>query len=717
MAIDKTRFLTQFKAETRDHLARLNQGILGLEKAPRDAETLQRLMKEAHTVKGSATMMGFASIAEIAHKMEDGFEAAQGRPLTLAKDDYDLLFECLDVIESLLEGTAVRKARSLDATYVADLVRRLAEAFAPDRPQPDVSKTRTPQSEVKDAAGSPSKPPGAAPEVRPIADEESLRVEVSTLNGLMNLSGELLIAKIRLSDLVKRLVERAERSVEVDREVGDLVGQLNAVDETIRMIVSDMQERTLSLRMVAVANLFQSFPRAMRDLANQHGKDIGFEIKGEETHLDKAIIDRMRDPLMHLLRNAVDHGIEDPQTRLNRGKSAQGLIRLIASRTGSQVVLEVSDDGDGIDLDKVRQQAVRKGLISRAAADSMTADQVYNLLFTPGFSTREAVTETSGRGVGLDVVRSEIIHLKGTIEIESRVGAGTRFILKLPLTLSIAEALLVACGDDVFAVPMDAIQETTRIGPEEVESVETQEVMTLRGQITPLVRIHQVFSLPRKGIAERRYLQVVVVHSAEKRLGLCVDEVLGHQDIVIKPLGDPIGRVPNVAGGTILGDGRVVLILDVPAMVQSAGQSGVPRTAVSATGPRSLSGRRVLLAEDTPSTAMLEKSVLEAAGLVVVHAKDGQEALDTAARERFDLVITDVLMPRMNGFELTSLLKRNSRTKDWPVVIVTTRGSDADKQRGLDAGADAYILKKDFTSDSFIETIDRLLTGSGTSVR
>jgi len=333
-------------------------------------------------------------------------------------------------------------------------------------------------------------------------------------------------------------------------------------------------------------------------------------------------------------------------------------------------------------------------------------------LFTPGFTTCEVVTETSGRGVGLDVVRSEIVRLKGTVEIESRLGAGARFTMKLPLTLSITEALVIGCGDDVFAISIDSVKETTRIGLEDVESVESQEAMTLRGEIIPLVRIHQMFSLPKKGIVERRALPVVIVQSADKKLGLCVDEILGHQDIVIKPLGDPIRRVPNIAGGTVLGDGRVVLILDVPAMVQSAGRSTAPRvvTPDAPAGQPDRGGRRVLLAEDTPSTAMLERSVLEAAGLAVVHAKDGQEALEIAGRERFDLVITDVLMPRMNGFEFTSALKRDPRTRAVPVVIVTTRGGDADKQRGLDAGADAYILKKDFTSDSFLDTIDRLLT-------
>jgi CheY-like chemotaxis protein len=314
--------------------------------------------------------------------------------------------------------------------------------------------------------------------------------------------------------------------------------------------------------------------------------------------------------------------------------------------------------------------------------------------------------------VGLDVVRDEIQQLKGTIEILSELGKGTRFVIRLPLTLSITETLLMACGDDRFAVPIDTIVETTRIALDEIETVEAKEVMSLRGEIIPLIRIHQMFSLPRRGIVEKRFFPVVIVQSADRRLGLLVDEIIGHQDTVIKALGDPLKDTLNIAGGTVSGDGRVILILDVPSIIYSAA-SGGRRSMVQVgktTGDTVASGeRRILLAEDTPSTAMLERSVLEAAGFTVDHGRDGKEALEMALQKDYDLVISDVLMPRMNGFELTANLKGSPRTRQVPVVIVTTRGSDADKKRGLDAGADAYVLKKDFTSDSFLETIDRLL--------
>ncbi len=763
MAIDKSKFINAFKAETKEHLERLNEGILALEKNPQNAELLETLMKEAHTVKGSATMMGFNLIADIAHKMEDGFEGSPDTNKHMESDDYDLLFECLDAIESLLQGTLVRQAKSLEASYIDSLCARLLETFgvdqqncemAPDLTNEDTVPEEAPQippvqdesldthpdhdsvpnqetntvstgdstdmpahtatdpPRVTESTAEPTKAATTTqPESQPSTTVESIRVDVNKLDRLMNLSGEMLISKIRLKDLIKTLSEKTELSDHVNEELGDLMRQLCSVDESMNTTVSDIQDEVLNLRMMPVSHLFNTFPRAMRDLAKEHGKDVELVIKGQETHLDKNIIDRMKGPFVHLIRNSVDHGIEETETRLERHKPARGHILLNAYRAGNQVILEVSDDGGGINLEKVKQRALHKGLITEAVAQQMADEQITQLLFAPGFSTRDVVTETSGRGVGLDVVREQIAQLNGTITISTELGKGTRFAMKLPLTLSVTEALLIICGDDVFAIPIETVIETTRINLEEIEHVESNEVINLRGEIVPLIRIHQMFSLPKKGIVEKRFFPVVIVQLAEKKLGLLVDEIMGHQAIVIRPLGDPLTNIPNIAGGTVLGDGRVVLILDIPSIIRNTSQSNtlIPTLTDISTTSRDYSSKRILLAEDTPSTAMLEKSVLEAAGFFVTHAKDGEEALGMAAREQFDLVISDVLMPRMNGFELTSQLKGMKNYRAVPIIIVTTRCKDADRKRGLQAGADAYILKKDFTSDSFLETIDRLV--------
>jgi two-component system chemotaxis sensor kinase CheA len=308
------------------------------------------------------------------------------------------------------------------------------------------------------------------------------------------------------------------------------------------------------------------------------------------------------------------------------------------------------------------------------------------------------------------VVRETGAKLKGMVEVSSDPAKGTRFSLKLPLTLAITESLLVMAGSDTFAIPVDSVIETIRINPAEMKTVETKDVITVRGHILPVVKLHDIFGLPAKGIFEKKFFPVVIVQSVEKRIGILVDQLLGRQEIIGKRLGDPLKRVPNIAGGTILGNGKVVLILDVPSIIQAA-EGGVVRR-VSAKPKTVASGKKkktILLAEDVLSTAMLEKNILESVGYSVVIARDGREALDKASQESFDLVISDVLMPRMDGFELVTRLRKEKNYKEVPVIIVTTRESDEDKRKGMEAGANAYLLKSDFTSEGLLETIERLL--------
>jgi len=542
--------------------------------------------------------------------------------------------------------------------------------------------------------------------------EESIRVDIGKLDKLANVSGELLISKIRLGELVKGLVEKMETQMEaLGPSVIQGIRELNCVTDNIDSLAENMQEEMMKVRMLPIAHLFHSFPRSMRDLARQKGKEIDFEMRGEETQLDKAIIDELRDPLMHLLRNAIDHGLELTSERRDSGKNESGKISLSAFQEGSQVVIEVADDGKGIDVVKVREKAIAKGIVAKERIDDMVDEQVFQLLFTPGFSTQEDVTETSGRGVGLDIVRSAVAKLKGMVEVTSELGKGTRFILRLPLTLAITESLLVVAGSDTFAIPIEAVVETIRANPDEIKTVETKDVITVRGHILPVVRLNDIFGLPRKGIFEKRFFSVVIVQSVEKRIGILVDELIGRQEIISKSLGDPLRNVKNVGGATILGSGQVILILDIPSIIDAAEGVIAPRQ-VASTEKKVASSKKkktILLAEDVLSTAMLQKNILESVGYSVVIARDGKEAHEKALQESFDLIITDVLMPRMNGFELIAALRKEKVYKDIPIVVVTTRESDADKRRGLEAGADAYILKSDFTSEGLLDTLERLL--------
>jgi len=373
------------------------------------------------------------------------------------------------------------------------------------------------------------------------------------------------------------------------------------------------------------------------------------------------------------------------------------------------VVISVTDDGRGIDVAKVKAIAVARGLVSQEHIGAMVDEQVFQLLFTPGFSTSEEVTDVSGRGVGLDVVRDTVIKLKGMVEVTSDPSQGTSFIIRLPLTLAITESLLVVAGNDIYAIPVDSVIETVRIDLGDLKTVETKDVITVRGHILPVVKLHDIFGLPAKGILEKKFFPILIVQSVEKRIGILVDELLGRQEIISKRMGDPLQHVKHIAGATILGSGRVVMVLDIPSIIHSS-EGGVVRQSVPK--PKVTVGKKkktILLAEDTLTTAMLEKNILESVGYSVVIARDGREALDKASQEKFDLVISDVLMPQMDGFEFVTRLRKEKNYKDVPIIIVTTRESDEDKRKGMEAGANAYLLKSDFTSEGLLETMERLL--------
>ena len=703
MTFDKSKYLDQFRGEVRDHLQNITDGLLKLEKKPEDNELLKVLMREAHSIKGSATMMGFRRIADIAHRVEDGFERAMKGEISLKKVHFDEIFKCLDAIDPLLEDKVTWEAKGIDRPFVENLCTEVDEVFREGKIAGEPS-LKTKKTEVFSETSK---------KIVLTTEDKFIHVDIDKLDNLVNLSGELLISKIRLKELVKKLSLKAGADIEygTNENIRILIDKLSKVEENIDFSTSNMQEEVMGLRLLPVSHLFNVFPRAMRDLAQKKKKNIEFEIRGEGTQLDKSIIDQMKDPIMHLLRNSVDHGIEAPQKRKQKGKSETGKITLNAYQKGSQVLIEVSDDGKGVDLDIVRERAVSRGLVAKDRIGEMADEQVLQLLFAPGFSTKEDITETSGRGVGLDVVREKISDLKGMIEVTSSPAAGVKFLIKLPLTLAITESLLVSSCHETFAVPSDTIVETIRIKSEDIKKVETKEAITVRGHIMPLLRLNELFGYPQKGIVEKRFFSVIVVQSVEKRSGILVDKLLGRQEIISKPLGMFLKSVPNIAGATILGSGEIILILDIPSIIESAEGVIVKRRELEPAIKQAVKNKKktILLAEDSLSTAMLEKNILESAGYSVVIARDGEEALKTAGQEKFDLIITDVLMPRMNGFELTSRLKKDKRYKDVPVIVVTTRETDADKRRGLEAGADVYMLKSEFTSEVLLDAIDRLI--------
>jgi two-component system, chemotaxis family, sensor kinase CheA len=518
-----------------------------------------------------------------------------------------------------------------------------------------------------------------------------------------SIAGEELLAT--MSADLEALDNRLDHNV---RELGTFVSSFADDVSRASVVVHELQEQGMVLRMLPANTIFQSFPRAVRDLARQFRKEIDFVVEGGETRLDKKILEQINDPLVHIMRNAVDHGVESREVREAAGKPRAGTVVLGARQEGDRIVIEVSDDGAGIDPKRIRESAVRKGYISEAEAAAMSDREAQYLIFEAGFSTAAIITEISGRGVGMDVVREFIVEkLKGSLDLESRLGEGTTFRLTIPLTLAIIRALLLRIGDQVFALPSASVEETLRVNPADIQRVEGMEVIRRQRRTIPLVRLSDLLGVPADPPGEK--VPIATIGYSGHRMGFIVDAFLGEQQIVIKTLGSYLRKVDNIAGVTVLGAGQVVPILNVPDLMNNARSRSGQRVGL-AQKPEREGVRRVLICEDSFTTRELERSIFEAAGYEVETANDGAQGL-RLLREgiRVDAVITDVQMPNMTGFELTRAIKRDSLLQEIPVVIVTSLERDEEKAEGIEAGADAYITKSVFNQDTLLDTVERLV--------
>jgi len=472
----------------------------------------------------------------------------------------------------------------------------------------------------------------------------------------------------------------------------DLDGAAGALDQ----VSTELRQQVMKLRMLPVGRVLQKHHRTVRELAHQLGKLARLEIVGAETDLDKVLLEQIEDPLLHLVRNSLDHGIELPRARTAAGKPEEGVVRLEARHRGNQIELEISDDGAGIDPARLREKAREKSLTTEAELVAMSDTEVLDLIFRPGFSTATRITDVSGRGVGMDVVRDAIQRLSGTIELHSEKGVGTRFLLKLPLTLAIIQVLLVRVAGEQLALPLDVVERTLHLELDEIHNLHAREVFYLdEARVVPLIDVARTLELGHGVRGEQ--LPVVLVRAAGELYGLVVERLLDKREIVVKSLGELLSALPCAAGATLVGE-RVVLVLDPAQVIQrsfsvSAGRSisQAPSTSAAKPGAR----RRVLLAEDSDVVREALRRQLEAQGCQVVTARDGAEALAIAVADPdgFDLISTDVVMPGLDGYDLTRALRAQPRHRKVPVLMITSRGDALDRVRGFDAGVDEYLIK------------------------
>ncbi len=759
----RQKLIATFKDEQREHVQNITTGLLALEKKPRGKKRqaiIDDIFREAHSLKGAAKAIGVSSIGSLGHALEGLLLLAKEGKLKFSTDLFDMLYQTLDAIELIMQ-----QFDSGDTTPSADvlaLLARLEETIAKTDSNSaplvtlDVNAVVF-EDEDLDIDEEEAEQPTPSNSSN-ATGEETIRVSVHKLDALMAQFSELLAAKIRAEQRLSEVREMQQFATDWQKEssaIRPYYSRLTRADENefngfskeistlleynnhnqellnafniqsntlyrqfandimrLSLIIDELQEEIKRVRMLPLSSITATFGRMVRDLAREQNKSIDFIIRGEETELDKRVLEQIKDPLIHLLRNAVDHGMDLPEARQKQGKPEEGRITLDAHQQGNNIVIKVHDDGKGLNLDKIRKTAVQKGFMTEGEVNNLSDTEVMHLVFHSGLSTSEIITNISGRGVGLDVVCKNVEDLHGTLNVRSKLGIGTTFTMRLPLTLASSHGLVVEAGRQMFALPLTTVERMLQVDRNDIATVEGKEAITYEDKPVALAHLEDLLELPPASHIPEKVI-VVIINVAEKRLGLIVDNLAGEQEIVMKSLGSQLTRVGGIAGATVLGSGEVILVLHPADLVKLAANIQ-PHSYANRNSDNShvepAKRKPILVVDDSITTRTLEKNILEAAGYEVTLATNGEEAFGLLAANGLpSLIVSDVNMPRLDGFGLTHRVKQDSRYKDVPVILVTSLDSPADKARGIEVGADAYIVKSSFDQGGLLETIEQLI--------
>src|SRR5574337_696349 len=713
----KERLLAIFRVEAEEHLEALTANLLALENGvpPEQArEVIEATFREAHTLKGAARSVGLMDVEAVCQAMESLLRGIMQGRLALNPPMLNCLQESVDGVARLLSGSA-------NSTAAPDLVRRLEEAGARGQGlvDGDQNPTPNPQPPTPDFVVPIPQPPTPASPPTPVPHADSIRFSTAKLDALLVQTEDLLVPKLAAEERVrevKALVETLKRGsgdqgAGVRGQAEDLLRHLTIDHRSISRAVDSLHEELRRTRLTPASIILDLFPRMVRDVARAHGKEVEWRVQGADLEVDRKVLETMKDPLIHLVRNAIDHGIEPPEARVQAGKAARGQVAVrVTSLEGGRVEICVQDDGRGIDPARVKAAAVRARLLSADDADAKTDDDALDLIFRSGLSTSPMITDLSGHGLGLAIVKEGVERLGGRIQVETQAGAGTTIRMVLPASITTFRGLLVQAGGQPFLLPTEAVERAIRIAPEDVASVEGRQAIRWDGHPLYLARLSELL-----GVAERTEQSesggkqpCVIVGSGDEQIGLIVEAILGEQEVLVKQFGPPLVRVKHVAAAGLLGTGRVVLILRPSDLVTSARQS--PHASAPPTVAEELQRQPVILVvDDSITTRTMEKNILEASGYQVRVAVDGLDAWSALKSEAVDLVVSDVDMPRMDGFELTARIRADRELANLPVLLVTALESREDKERGIEVGANAYIVKSSFERSNWLEIIRRLV--------
>jgi two-component system sensor histidine kinase and response regulator WspE len=739
--------LDLFRTELETHSRVLEEGLVETE-ARQDPAKIQELMRAAHSLKGAARIVGLDPAVRLAHAMEDMLSAAQRGERQLTGTDFDLLLRGADVFS----GLAAREPASIPAALaeasgrIEDLAKQFAQPPRPAAP-PSASPPVSAASSAPAATPTPAAPPitGTVPKA-PVekTEDASVRISVDNLNRLTGFAGECLVEVKTLHPLTQtvqrikqrhsvlsnaveqaleamgkesmleaqaRLEEALQQAGWIHTAIPSYMTELERFSRKLEHLANRMYDEAVASRMRPFSDGLHGFSRMVRDLAKSLGKSVRFEIEGESTRVDRDILEKLEAPLTHLLRNAVDHGIEPPDSRPHAGKAPEGRLILSARHVAGVLEIVVADDGGGIDPERARRRIVEKGYATPDMAAKLSESEVLEFLFLPGFSTSQNVTEISGRGVGLDVVQSMARQVGGNVRIASKLGEGTRFVLQLPLTLSVLRTLMFEVKGQPYALPLTRIDRVLGVPPGDVLAVEDRQYIRVDDQNIGLVDATQVLDL---GSSERPAgnLHVLTLSDRLNRYGLVVDRLVGEHDLVVIPLPTRLGKVPNVSAGAILENGSPVCILDSEDLVRSIdnllARGSLMKLSQQARAEKA-GRKRVLVVDDSLTVREVERRLLENHGYEVTVAVDGMDGWNAVQGSRFDLVVTDVDMPRMDGIELLKRIKGIAPTRSLPVMIVSYKDQEEYRTRGLEAGASYYLTKGSFHDETLINAVRDLI--------
>jgi two-component system chemotaxis sensor kinase CheA len=742
-----------FAIEAEEHLQAITTGVLELEKSPaeeRRAEIVETVFREAHSLKGAAGAVNRTDIASLCQALEHVFAACKRRELSLTANSFDTLNKAADFLARLLALPEIARTEP-DKSDLTSLIAEVAQIAAGG-----IAKTRDsspPVARVDERRELPMAAPSPHQEREKVVAPETVRVSMRKLDSLLLQAEEMVAVKLTAAEHASDLREMGESMKGWRKEWGKTAAEMRALRsevearqpkkastarmldfldwnqsymrslesklaalsksaETSRRLMGGMVDELLEdakrLVMLPFSTLLDLFPKLVRDLARDEGKEVELVVEGREVEIDKRILEEMKDPLIHLMRNAVDHGLEMPIARVHEGKAPQGELKIKVSQTeGNKVEILITDDGAGIDAAAVKASALKKGLITAEEAAHFGEREALAIIFKSDISTSAIVTEISGRGLGLAIVAEKVERLGGSVSVETKQKEGATFRILLPVTLATFQGLLVRASEQTFVIPVSQVDRLARVPRDDIKTVENRETIALNGRAVSLAWLADVLELPRSAQNEEKMALAVVLGAGGLRIAFLVDEVLNEQEVLVKPLQKPLVRVRNVAAATVLGSGKPALILNVSDLLKSAAKSA--RTAAAAARGSEARTQWLLVVEDSITSRMLLKNILESAGYAVRTAIDGVDALTALKSQPFDLVVSDVEMPRMDGFELCAKIRADKKLAELPLVLVTALDSREHREQGIDAGANAYIVKGSFDQSNLLEVIRRLI--------